>query len=161
MYPFVTVPSACRAITAKQNQHSAISRFTQPPREAEEDFISALLQRFWEPIIVSWRQSRFHKTFPYDFRSATYAGRLFSTLFPPHGFTSFFSTFFRFQPLNFATLQRFDVLAHSFTPFCLSIGISSRLQFSPRINRFADSGMSAPSTFPSCEAKLRPPASLP
>src|ERR1035441_4113044 len=47
------------------------------------------------------------------------------------------------------------------TPFSLSIGLRRRLQFSPRINRFADSGMSAPNTFPSWEAKLRPPASLP
>ena len=50
---------------------------------------------------------------------------------------------------------------HSATPFCLRIGLSSRPQFSTRINRFADSGMYAPNTFPSWEAKLRPPASLP
>src|SRR5579859_3812401 len=46
-------------------------------------------------------------------------------------------------------------------PFARSIGVSRRFRFSPRINFLADSEMSAPITLPSCEAILRPKASLP
>ena len=50
---------------------------------------------------------------------------------------------------------------HNRYPFICRMGVNRRRMFPPRINLFADSGMSAPMTFPSCEAKLRPPTSLP
>ena len=40
-------------------------------------------------------------------------------------------------------------------------GASIRRRFPPSISCFAESGMSAPKVFASCEAKLRPPTSLP
>src|SRR5262249_54117271 len=46
-------------------------------------------------------------------------------------------------------------------PFALRIGVIMRFKFPPRIIRRASSGMPAPVTLPSCEAKLRPPTSLP
>src|ERR1035441_10373456 len=67
----------------------------------------------------------------------------------------------RVNDVTHATHLTLSTHSSILTPFSLSIGLSSRLQFSPRISRFADSGMSAPNTFPSWEAKLRPPASLP
>src|SRR4030095_9889007 len=50
---------------------------------------------------------------------------------------------------------------HSLTPFALRIGSMRRLRFSPRMSLRAVSGMFAPNTFASWEAKLRPPVSLP
>jgi hypothetical protein len=50
---------------------------------------------------------------------------------------------------------------HGLTPFASRIGVKSRRRFSPRMSRRSTSSMSAPSTLASCEAKLRPGASLP
>src|SRR4029077_11318606 len=46
-------------------------------------------------------------------------------------------------------------------PFARRTGVRMRRRFSPRINLLAVSGMSASMTLPSCEAILRPKASLP
>src|SRR5688572_64250 len=50
---------------------------------------------------------------------------------------------------------------HTLRPFAFSTGARSRWRFARRTNRRADSGTSAPMPLSSCEAKLRPAASLP
>ena len=50
---------------------------------------------------------------------------------------------------------------HTLRPFALRIGASIRCRFPPRTSRRAGSGISAPITLASCDAKLRPAASLP
>src|ERR1019366_7315542 len=50
---------------------------------------------------------------------------------------------------------------HTVMPLDLRIGSSKRRWFPPMISLRADSGISAPITLPSCDAKLRPPTSLP
>src|SRR5262245_125034 len=50
---------------------------------------------------------------------------------------------------------------HGLTPLAVRIGVNSRFRLSLKMARFAASGTSAPCTFAICDAKLRPPASLP
>ena len=52
-------------------------------------------------------------------------------------------------------------IAHTRMPFCCRMGRNRRFKFPARISFLAASGTFAPSTLASCEAKLRPPASLP
>src|SRR4051794_29902227 len=50
---------------------------------------------------------------------------------------------------------------HARYPFARKAGANSLRTFAPSTSSLAESGMSAPRTFASCEAKLRPPTSLP
>src|SRR5689334_13140651 len=52
-------------------------------------------------------------------------------------------------------------VVQSRTPLASRIGLSSRFKFSPRMSRLVSSERSAPTTFASCDPKLRPGASLP
>src|SRR5205807_8560557 len=50
---------------------------------------------------------------------------------------------------------------HAWYPLARSAGVNSLRRFSPSTSSLAESGISAPMTLASCEAKLRPPTSLP
>ena len=57
--------------------------------------------------------------------------------------------------------HRFTSMITASSPCRRGSGGAARWRFSPRIFRFASSGTSAACTFASCDAKLRPPTSLP
>ena len=58
-------------------------------------------------------------------------------------------------------MNSFSDRFHAAIPFAFKMGVSRRFKLAPKIRLRSWSEMVAPITLPSCEAKLRPPASLP